>query len=1008
MKSNLTSNHRRAALFSALFVVILPLFVISLVSASPPLQDDGLPQGEDMPGFTDFGGPVIPVFVDLSQAGPDNHPDSLTVGPPVVNLWYGDSQNFGQIGNPQPNINILGSVKSEAGRRITALSYSLNSGTEKPLSIGSDNRRLTNVGDFNIELEIADLNDGANQLVIKAKDNTGDTTQKIVTVNYDKGNTWPNNYTANWSSSSSILNTAQPVDGEWVITNNKLRTVTSAIGYDRAVAIGDLAWKDYEVTVPFTVHGLNPEGFKGPSNGPGIGLIMRWPGYYQEGSEQPRIGWRELGALGWHRWSLDQNQQVVSGLQMLGYGGSQIASNSNVQIEFGKSYTYKMSVQSASGKDIYRLKIWPSSMSEPSAWDMVGEVTNPSRTSNGSLMLLAHQVDAEFGNVVVKPTSSISPTLNVNSDGNGSVDWEPKKASYEYGDIVTLTASPGASNVLARWSGDLDRLIGRKNQIAVTLTQNNVNITAHFVPQNYGALTVNADPNKGSVTVSPVQTDYLVGELVTVQATAVDGFKFDKWLDDGSGSQNPYTFIFGENTGGNTTITAAFEAKTVFNLNLMSSPGGTILKQPVKPKYFENDVVKLTAQAEPGYKFTNWEGDLSGSVNPSYIAMTSNKSIKANFAEVGERFTLDVSWTGPGTVVVEPDKNDYAYGELVTLTAIPNDPDAYMLGSWGGDLAGNTSPITFSMKGNYNITASFVEVVDPRSDDFNRCLLENGRWTTVDKLGDATFNMTGTSLQISVPSGTIHELWSGTNNAPRVLTPTTNDDFTLDVKFDTTFEVLPSNEFQTQGIIVQESDNKLLRFDFFNDGDEVHVFAGTLENGTSSQKGNKIISNGSPLYMRVARIGNNWTQFYSYDGLTWTQAAKFSYTLNTTAAGLFIANPGLAPAFTAEFDYFFNAGAPIIPQDTNLNTLSVTTAGQGAVTVNPEKESYACGEQVQLTAVPAPEWNFAGWDGDLSGFSNPATLTITRSQSVVANFTTGEPVNGYRLYMPMSVGSKNN
>lgn len=998
---SMTKTQKQGALLLGILVMMLPLFVFSLANAGPVQQDDDVPPGNSMPGFTDYGDPVVPVFVDPAALASDVQPNALAE-PPVIEVWYGSPQNFGQIGNPQPLLDVLGTVRTS--RRITSLTYTVNGGPEQPLSLGPDRRRLQQKGDFHIELEKAALNSGANQVVIKAVDSASEMSEVIVTVNNTTGQVWPANKGVNWSAATEIHDVAQPVDGQWQIENGKLRTVTSAIGYDRMVALGDMGWTNYEVTVPFTAFSIDPEGFKFPSSGPGIGLITRWPGYFQQDDEQPREGWEELGALGWHRWTLNKQGQVVAGLQMIGYSvgyggvGQQLDTNPDIQIQFGREYTIKMSVQAAGDTDVYRFRLWPSNQAEPTEWHMVGEVGDAGRPDSGSVVLLAHHVDVAFGNVSVRPTSSISPVLNVTTDGNGTVNIDPVKATYDYGDVVTLSAVPQAGNVLARWSGDLDSNVGRRNQIQVALTQEQVDITAHFVTPAYGALTVNANQNQGTVQVSPVEQEYLIGQLVTVKATPKDGFAFDEWIGDQASNKNPFTFVF----EGPTEITADFKNKQSFDLNLTTVGEGTIVRFPDKATYFENDVVKLTAEAGPGYRFARWEADLAGFPNPAYVTMTGNKTIVAVFEAVAETFTLNVTATGPGTVQVQPQKAEYLYGELVTLTAVPNSPE-YMLGSWGGDLGGNSSPISFGMYGDYTITANFIEAVDPRSDDFNRCSLDNGLWTTTDPVGNSSFSMTGTSLKIGVPAGTAHDLWTNANDAPRALTPAANEDFGIDVKFDTPFETIAANQFQSQGIIVQGSNNRLLRFDFYNDGAAIHAFAATLENGTGAQKSNKIIANGSPLYMRIVRAGDQWTQSYSYNGTSWTQAAKFTYAMTVTDAGVFASNSGKNPAFTAEFDYFFNNAAPIVPQDTNVNTLSVTMTGEGSVTVSPEKESYACGEAVQLTAVPATGWNFIGWEGDLSGGANPATLTISRSHAVTARFST-EAGGAYTTYMPVSIG----
>jgi uncharacterized repeat protein (TIGR02543 family) len=68
-------------------------------------------------------------------------------------------------------------------------------------------------------------------------------------------------------------------------------------------------------------------------------------------------------------------------------------------------------------------------------------------------------------------------------------------------------------------------------------------------------------------------------------------------------------------------------------------------------------------------------------------------------------------------------------------------------------------------------------------------------------------------------------------------------------------------------------------------------------------------------------------------------------------------------------------------------TLTVNVTGSGSVTKNPDKAQYDSGEVVQLTAVPATGWVFSGWSGDLTGSTNPTSITMNGPKSVVANFT---------------------
>lgn len=67
-------------------------------------------------------------------------------------------------------------------------------------------------------------------------------------------------------------------------------------------------------------------------------------------------------------------------------------------------------------------------------------------------------------------------------------------------------------------------------------------------------------------------------------------------------------------------------------------------------------------------------------------------------------------------------------------------------------------------------------------------------------------------------------------------------------------------------------------------------------------------------------------------------------------------------------------------------TLTTTVNGSGTITLNPSGGSYSGGTVVQVTASPASGWDFIGWTGDLSGSTNPASVSMNANKSVTANF----------------------
>ena len=314
---------------------------------------------------------------------------------PDITFWYGTDQFFGELGNPQNQINILGNVQAPEG--LVDLIYRLDGGPPQPLSFGPDSRRLLNPGDFNVELFLDQLAPGPHDLIVRATDAEGNIRSETIDFSIDSNSVWPLPYTADWSNASEITDAAQPVDGLWIITPEGVRCPD--VGYDRILAIGDRTWTNYEVRVPITIHSVDPAGYEPPSGTPGLGLVMRWPGHsdFLEPGSQPSVGYWPLGGVGEFVYHLDG---CGSRLQL--YGNQFVLRDEEcINLDFGVTYIWKMRVQTMSnGKHVYKLKVWQQGTSEPAGWtlSMVEEAFQPAQ---GSLLLLAHHVDVTFGDVQV-------------------------------------------------------------------------------------------------------------------------------------------------------------------------------------------------------------------------------------------------------------------------------------------------------------------------------------------------------------------------------------------------------------------------------------------------------------------------------------------------------------------------------------------------------------------------------------------------------------------------------
>jgi hypothetical protein len=212
------------------------------------------------------------------------------------------------------------------------------------------------------------------------------------------------------------------------------------LGYDRLIAIGDRLWTDYEVTVPFIFYSIDTVGgFGNPSNGPGVGLLLRWTGHTDTplAGWQPKSGYLPLGAIAWYHWDwIDPNlpprfELLGNGLNSKGEAGSILSSN--------VWYYMKMRVETVPGVGgSYKVKVWPVGQTEPATWTLEGQ-ESLSDPQHGSILLVSHHVDAEFGDVTITqlapplPVQLASFTAHVQPDNSVRLDWTTLSEINNYG-----------------------------------------------------------------------------------------------------------------------------------------------------------------------------------------------------------------------------------------------------------------------------------------------------------------------------------------------------------------------------------------------------------------------------------------------------------------------------------------------------------------------------------------------------------------------------------------------
>ncbi len=332
----------------------------------------------------------------VNATGPTDSRVSSTNAQTTLTFYYGKRQTFRSLGIPQRWANVLGNAHNPSG--LSSLTYSLNGGPSNALSIGPDTRRLFNAGDFNIDLtwtQLLPLPD-SNFVIVTATDTHASTKKDTVVVRYNANTQWPIPTTVVWGASPDITSAAQVVDGQWVRAGSGVRNVDA--GYDRLLAIGDTTWTDYEVTVPITIHSINPDGYNPTSGQPVVGVFTRWIGHTDDpvSGWQPKSGWNPSGALGMYAF----NAPADGGERLEIWQRAVDASGKTIPFE--QTTLFKMRVETQTQGDFYALRVWPQGESEPLVWDLT-YLDQTRHAHRGSMLLLSHYVDATFGDVQIVP-----------------------------------------------------------------------------------------------------------------------------------------------------------------------------------------------------------------------------------------------------------------------------------------------------------------------------------------------------------------------------------------------------------------------------------------------------------------------------------------------------------------------------------------------------------------------------------------------------------------------------
>jgi uncharacterized repeat protein (TIGR02543 family) len=113
------------------------------------------------------------------------------------------------------------------------------------------------------------------------------------------------------------------------------------------------------------------------------------------------------------------------------------------------------------------------------------------------------------------------------------------------------------------------------------------------------------------------------------------------------------------------------------------------------------------------------------------------------FKTLASNFSLTITKVGSGTVTTNPTGSTFAPNTQVTITAAAG--SGFTFTGWSGGATGTQNPVTITMNGNKNVTATFTSNNPGSSFD----MLANGLWESFKDSFGSTITMTKSTTSVS-------------------------------------------------------------------------------------------------------------------------------------------------------------------------------------------------------------------------------------------------------------------
>ncbi|NLV40484.1 MAG: hypothetical protein GXY15_04560, partial [Candidatus Hydrogenedentes bacterium] len=586
----------------------------------------------------------------------------------------------------------------------------------------------------------------------------------------------------------------------------------------------------------------------------------------------------------------------------------------------------------------------------------------------------AVEMTANKNVTAVFAASAITLTM-LPHEGVGTVSPAPGEWACRSGEYRCLSAAPGPGWAFLHWVDSANAVVSDDPNHCFEVSAS-TSFRAVFLPAE-----VTLDMyrvGEGSVQPPEGRHYFLYNDDVSLQAWPFSGWFFDQWSGDAAGGEPLSSIVMNQNR----EITANFAAYDG-SLTVQVTGQGSVSPTPGVHCHLDGDVVPFEVDPAPGWMLDHWEGALAseGRYRKPSLVTQGTQTVTVVFVQV------------PQTAVTFADANleaavrgaiDKPAGDLYLTDLVGRDPEFTELDAYSSQIASlqgleHCADLTFlNLSGNPGITS--LAPVAPLV-NLQILILSGTQPVSLEPIGDLhhLFGLVLDGCGVSDWSflAPLTELW--------VLS--VGDNGVSDLSF-------LANRTGLWGLSIADNDvtdpsilSTLTNLEHLEVSSNPLAtaglgFAAPLVNLTYFQADDIGVSDLTPL----AGLGNLEMLYLEDNDITDLAPLVANTGLASGDDVRLSMNPLTQEALCTQIPALQARGVYVLHDGSCRHVLDVDVVGEGSVALSPDQTDYAPDTEVSLTATADDHWHFVEWQGDATGGTSPATVTLDTNRAVTAVF----------------------